>query len=615
MPARCKIFRLISLAFFLFSGFVNAFSQVGMIDTLEMTNVRTKKYNSFYDTLKSIAGHKKFTKALHNAIFPPSARVYEKEDTIRNMGGFEGKTIGKINIIRLDVFGPSLRDTSRKATLWYEKAGNFVHTRSDLHNLRKNLLFKKGDALVTSEIYENERILRALPYIRDVRFYAEPDSLDPNKVNLTLLTQDRFSIGVTGVVNGWNSAAVEFYNRNIFGIGHELSARFVGHLTKEPLMGIETFYKINNIGGRFISFVSGYMNTYLSEGAMIQIDKPFLRISDNWGYGLSGYYFDRSSELPGDIRQHKSVIFGYHQWGGWAGRNLQLGAAKHISQLTFSSQYIHRAFSDRPKPLPNGEQFYQNSNLYLIGITWSKRTFITDELIYGYGITEDIPKGFKNEWVAGYDDNEFGKRYYTHLLMSNANLFPHSPDYFYMEGGFSSFFRSGEIEQAMVEFSASYISRLFPSDNARFRQFIKINYRQGIHRYQNEKLFFEKNNLIRGFESDEVSGVRRLSIDAETVYFQKRDFYRFNIAFFVFADIGVMSPENRPIVKGTYYGGLGLGMRLHNESLVLKTLQVRLSFYPNHPKDVGLMGFLINEHTRQNFYSFQPGPPTPRRFD
>jgi hypothetical protein len=493
--------------------------------------------------------------------------------------------------------------------------GNFVHTRSDLHNIRKNLLFKKGEALQITEIYENERLLRLLPYIRDARFYVAPDSTDENKVNITLLTQDRFSIGVTGDVNGWQSAALEMYNRNIFGVGHELSVRFVGHLTKEPYTGLETFYKINNISGHFITFSAGYMNTYLNEGAMVMLNKEFLRVSDTWGYGLSGYYFSRAHEMPGELHLKTSPTIGYRMASGWVGRNFQLGKNTQSSQFTVSGQIIHYYFSDRPDPLLNGEQRYQNSNLYLLGFTWSKRIYKTDELIYGYGITEDIPGGFRNEWVCGFDNNEFGNRFYSHIQLSSANMLVQKSKYLYLSAGFSSFLKSGKIEQGLVEFSSNYFSRLFTYGNARFRGFINMNYRLGINRFETEKLLFEKNNLIRGFESEEVIGKQRLSLDAEMVYFQKHDFYRFNIAFFTFADLGIMTSENNPVFKGRYYSGLGIGMRLHNESLVLKTLQVRLAFYPNHPKDVSLVGFILNEHTPQRFSGFQPASPAPRRFE
>jgi hypothetical protein len=616
MEGRFTIFQIIFLSTFFLVGSKISFSQAYKPDSLNSEQVQTKKYNIFYDSLKSRAGQKKITKLLHYAIFASEGNGSRQPDSLRNIRMYNGRTIGQIKIVRLDVFGPTINEPAGKAKLWYEKAGNILHTRSDLHNIRKNLLFKKGDILRSSDVFENERLLRALPYIRDVRFYVEPDSLEKEKVNITLLTQDRFSIGVTGDVFGWESAALEIYNRNIFGVGHELSARFIGHLTKEPYMGLETFYKINNVDGRFITLTAGYMNTYLNEGAMLVLNKDFIRVSGKWGYGIAGHFFDRAHELPGEIHLKNLSTFGYHQWSGWAGRNFQAGGTKSTSQLTLSGQYIHRAFSDRPNPLPGGEQFYQNTNLYLAGFTWSKRTFITDELIYGYGITEDIPKGFKNEWVIGFDDNEFGKRYYSHINISNANILPNrSSNYLYMSAGFSSYFKSGKTEQGLVELTSNYISRLIHSGNARFREFVSINYRMGINRFEIEKLLFEKNDLIRGFESEEVIGKQRLSINAESVYFQKHDFYRFNLAFFIFADLGIMQSENSGIFRGKYYSGLGIGLRLHNESMVFKTLQIRLSFYPNHPKDVGLVGFLLNEQTRQRFYTFQPGPPTPRRFE
>lgn len=105
--------------------------------------IRVEKFNNFYDSLKSKAQHKKITRLLHNFLIANPKKGDPLDSTLFD-APLEGKTIADIRIIRLDVFGPSIRDTSRKATLWYEKAGNLMHTRSDLHNIRKNLVFKKG---------------------------------------------------------------------------------------------------------------------------------------------------------------------------------------------------------------------------------------------------------------------------------------------------------------------------------------------------------------------------------------------------------------------------------------------------------------------------------------
>jgi hypothetical protein len=64
-----------------------------------------------------------------------------------------------------------------------------------------------------------------------------------------------------------------------------------------------------------------------------------------------------------------------------------------------------------------------------------------------------------------------------------------------------------------------------------------------------------------------------------------------------------------------YYSGVGLGIRLHNENLVFKTIQLRLAFYPFHPSDMSFVGFVLEEQSKQQFYSFEPTQPMPIRFE
>lgn len=586
-------------------------------DTLRDDFLLRERYESFYDTLKYRAEQRKLTRWLHKLLIAEPKPVTDKKAlSINYYSEMAGKTIRRINIQPLEVFGPSLQDTTRKATSWLERSANWLHTKSNLNNIRRNLLFHEGESVDPELLYENERILRSLPYIRDVRIILVPDSLNGELVTVHLLTQDRFSIGVSGNLNGVESAALEVYDRNILGIGHEVSARFVGHVNKEPYSGIEAFYKINNLSGKFLSFMTGYTNTYQKEGFLLQIQKDLLLTTTLWGYGISATRFYRTNRVHDALPLESPDPLDFSRVGCWLGRNFQLSAGQSSnSQLTLSAMFEHRSFNQRPLPQPPGEQYYYNTNLWLGGITWSQRNFIRDQLVYSYGITEDIPRGFKNELALGIDQAEMGRRWYGHLYLSNGNLIRNKPGYLFASAGVSGYLRNHTIEQGLVELQSSYISRLFVSGKARFRQFVQVNYKWGINRFELENLQFERNNLIRGFNSDEVSGKQRLSLNVETVYFQKRDFYKFNLAFFTFIDLGIIGSEKKLIFNENYYGGLGVGLRVHNESLVLQTLQLRLAFYPNHPSDVGLLGFILSERTRQSFYSFQPGPPRPRLFN
>jgi hypothetical protein len=586
-------------------------------DTVVNGQNQAQRYSSFYDSLKVRASKKNFTRILHDIVVPGERRAPDyRSEAMQNYAAADGKVIGKIEFLRLDVFGPSLQDTSRLPVTWFEKTGNLIHTRSDLNNLRKNLVVRPGDTINAEVLYENERIFRTMARIRDARFIIIPDTLNKDVIDLLLITQDRFSIGVSGMFNGTSSAQAELYNRNFFGLGHEVSLRFVGHLNRQPYLGFESFYSMNNINGKFLSFSAGYSNTYRSEGAMIKFEKPLIRTSDKFAYGIHGYNYKRQSELPNLSRIFPFENLHYAQLDIWGAMNFQIGQEiRNRKQLTFAAQYMQREFKARPLPPPGSAQLFSNTSRYLLGITWSQRTYDPDRLIYGYGITEYIPRGYKYEIVAGIDDDEFGERIYTHAFLSNGNILKSTPNHIYVYGGVSSFFRFNEPEQAMVEAGFNYISRLHGQRRARIRHFIRVDYKRGINRFAIEQLGFEKNNLIRGFSSRQISGQERLSASFETVYFQQRDFYRFNIAFFTFADIGILGAESKTIFKENYYVGVGAGMRLHNESLVLKTILVRLAIYPKHPKDVGLLGGLITEQTKQSFYNFQPGPPAPRRYE
>lgn len=609
--------RFFQIVLFLLLGMGYAPAQLALPDSTRLINPRDEKYTNFYDTLKVRAGRKNITRILYDLVIREESKGRDpKTQALNNYSDANGKIIRDIHFLRLDVFGPSIQDTSRKAKTWLERTGNFIHTRSDLHNLRKNLIIKPGDFIDAETLYENERLFRTLPRIRDARFILLPDSLNPDIVDLLLITQDRFSIGVSGVLNGTSSAKAEIYNRNLFGVGHEVSFKFVGHLNRQPYIGFESFYNINNINGKFLNFSAGYSNTYLNEGTLLLFEKPLILKTDNFAYGISAYSFKRTNRLPGLKRQFPYDIPNYRQLNIWGARNIQLNNKNSgETQLTFSSGVQLRDLKNHHHFTGDTASFFSDNKHYLFGITWSQRNYIPDRLIYGYGITEDIPMGFKYEMVAGLDNHPLGKRIYTHLFLSNGNFFRNSPDHLYLYGAYSSYFRNAQQQQGMIELGMNFISRLYAIGNVRTRHFVRFDYTKGIKRLDPEELMFEKNDYIRGFSSDRISGTQRLSLNLESVFFQKKDFYRFNIAFFTFGDLGILGREGKNIVKENYYGGVGAGLRLHNESLVLKTILIRLAIYPRHPKDVGLLGMLVTEQTKQTFYNFQPGPPEPRKYE
>lgn len=586
-------------------------------DTIAIIEYHSKRQEQFYDSLKYKASQRKLTRLIYDfLISPPRPYVDKKALAINYYSQLEGKIISEINIKSLDVFGPTFQDTTKRATSNIEKAANKIHTKSNLKSIQKLLLFKVGDAVNPELIYENERLIRSLSYIKEINIILQQDSVYSGLVKVFILIKDRFSFGATGNVNGIQSAAFEIYNNNIFGVGHEVGFVFAGHVNKQPYLGVETYYKIKNIQGKFVDISFGYLNTYKSEGFKFNLNKPFITPSIKWGYGSTAIRMFRANWIFQNDLIYSELPMDLSYYGAWAGHSFQVNKNQpENAQIVLSGGFNFQEYYKRPYFEPGSKSYFANRTFLLSSVTFTQRRFVQDELIFSYGITEDIPEGFKNEIVYGYDFNEFGNRHYAHLLLSNGNLLINRKGYLFMAGDIGSYYSKRGFEQGQIDAHVYFISKLLKTGQKGSRLFIKTDYTLGMHRLDIENLNLSRNNTIRGFRSREVTGKQRLGLNLEYVLFLNHEFYKFNMALFGFTDLGVIGSNKEFILTQNYYSGIGLGIRLHNENLVFKTLQLRLAFYPFHPDDMSFVGFVLEEQSKRQFYSFEPMQPLPLRFE
>ena len=592
-------------------------AQVPETDTIPIEILHSLKQEQFFDSLKYKANQGKLTRLMYDfLITQPRPYVDKKAISLNYYSTLEGKIISEIKIKSLDVFGPTFQDTARTTSKKIEQAANKIHTKSNLKSIQKLLLFKVGDLVDPEIIYENERLIRSLPYIKEINIFLEQDSVYAGFVKVLILIKDRFSFGVSGNVNGVQSAALELYNNNIFGVGHEIAFVFAGHVNKQPYLGAETYYKIKNIHGRFIDISLGYLNTYKSEGFKSNLNKPFITTSIKWGYGATAMRMFRANYIFQNDVIYSENPMDFTYLGAWGGRSFQVKKeqAKN-AQIVLSTGVNSQKFFTRPAFEPGGVNYFSNRTFLLGSLTFTQRRFIQDELIFSYGITEDIPEGFKNEIVYGYEINEFGNRHYAHLLLSNGNLLINKKGYLYLESDLGGYYGKRGFEQGQIDARINFISKLLKSGQKGSRLFVKSDYTVGIHRLEIENLNLGRNDLIRGFSSSNAIGKQRLSLNLEYVVFLNQEFYKFNMALFSFADIGVIGSNKKFILTQDYYSGIGVGIRLHNENLVFKTLQLRLAFYPFHPSDINFVGFILDEQSKRQFYSFEPKQPEPLKFE
>jgi hypothetical protein len=580
--------------------------------------VETKDPGLFYDSLEIKASRHYVTQFIYDwMITTPKAKVDKDLISYEYYKGFANKTIGSITIKPLEVFGPNLIDTSKTTDVWIEKVANKLHTKSNLSVIQKNLWIKEGQILDPNLMMDNERLLRSLPYLQDVRIIITPQQFNQNVVDVLILTKDVFSFGATASLGGLNKGSVGIYDRNILGRGHELGVNLVGHTEKTPNLGFEAYYRVDNFNGNFINFSAGYSNTYLREGFFVSLDRDFLRPQSVYAGGLTALRSFRSNRINLTDWVLTEFPLDYLYLDGWYGRRLKQKPDPNDSrfQINLSGRVRYTNFYARPAADIYNRQYFANSTFYLAGLSFSQRSYVRDFLVYSYGITEDIPKGYLHELVLGYDQNEFGNRWYSHIFLSSGNLFKNQPFYFYSSFGLGSYWNSKGFEQGLTEIKLNFISPLFKMWNVQCRQFVKFNYSLGINRFEFENLSLGNGNGIRGFSSNIGKGKQRFALNIENVFFQRKAILNFQTALFSFLDLGLIGPSTKIIFKENYYGGLGLGIRIRNENLVFKTIQLRLAWYPNHPSDVNSFGFILNGVPKNRFYSFQPRGPEPLRFE
>ena len=580
------------------------------------TDAITKDPKLFYDSLQVKASRYRITKWLYDYMITSGSDSSNKDlQSYEYYKSFKNKQIGSISIKSLEVFGPDFNDTSKTTNMWLEKMANKMHSKSNLNVIRKNLWINEGQAFDPDLIMDYERFLRSLPYLKDVRFIVK--SKINNTVDILILTKDVFSFGINGSLSSINVGEVGIYDKNILGIGHEIGFKLIGHSEKTPHLGMEAYYSINNLKGNFVNLTAGYANNFLREGLFISFERDFLRPQSYFAYGLTALRSFRSDKINLNDRVTTNYALDYLFLDGWYGRRLKLGINPDDSrfQTTLAGRVRYSSFYDRPPVDINNNQYFANSTLFLGSISFSQRSYIRDYKVYSYGITEDIPKGYLHEMVFGYDKNEFGDRWYSHVFLSTGNLFRNKPFYLYTSAGLGSFWRHSGLEQGMADFKINFISPLFVVWNHQVRQFIKLNYTKGINRFEIEDLYLRDAIGIRGFGSRIEKGKQRLTFNVENVFFQKRSILNFQTALFYFLDMGIVGPSGKSIFTQEYFAGIGAGIRIRNENLIFKTIQLRLAFYPNHPSDVSAAGFILEEISKSRFYSFQPRGPEPLRFE
>lgn len=558
-----------------------------------------EKTKLFYNSLKNKALKNRLLTEVHRLVFiSPDTNISNKkpqESHIRFLKQ-KGKTIRSISFVRLDVFGPSVDDTTLIKLPWIEQVANKMHVYTRKNELKKMLLIHEGDTINPLLLSDNEHLFKESPFIKDARIVLLPDFADTTLTDIVIITQDIYPIGLIIKQGSLNQTKIGIYNMNLWGLGHlQRNLFLINPLSNEKIRFSEGEYRIENISNLLLSGGINYMNYPDNKALGFDLSKKFITANTKFAGGMSfqhNYEVVKDNDLP--LLEDK-----YNNFSSWFGYAIPLSISSFESynrkNLIISAgvdkiQYLNRFFYTQT---PYLKPF--NKTLLLLGASISSNAFYRDNLLFGYGPSEDIPYGKLIGCQFGYSFDENKKRLYAE---SNYSIGSKISNLGYINFSFEvgSYYYIDHFEDGIVKSKISFASKLYTHYYHHYRHYLNINYARGINMIGPERIIINDKYGIRGLKSNTLVGTQKLSMNLESVMFSPFYVLGFRFSTFSFFDIGFIGEESRIIFNQKMYSGLGIGIRIKNENLVFNTFQLRFAFYPLEPErssrfSVDLSGF------------------------
>lgn len=565
-----------------------------------LTQLSDERNQRLYDSIRSKTSRHAVPRMLYRWLFvrpqldtTQNGRVLDES---RELARYAGKTIGDISIERQQVFDPGGN--------WFERTGNKVHVPTRERVVRRDLLFRSGDRFDPQLVVRNKQLLRSRRYISNVEIDVRPDSLDTTRVNLTIRTRDSWTITVDGAVHSEGRTMAALSDANILGTGNMLTVKTNFNRKDFSYGGNMVEYEIPNLLGSFYTAEFAAGRDFYNSTLDMDLRKEFLRPTDyEAGIAYSDLKFKQYM-----IEQDTSLLIKERNLDAWGGYSHFLTPIS--SSLFLTAHYNRRRFSRRPDDVTASHHpALHDHDLLLAGAGLYREKFLTANMIYGFGSDEYLATGYKAEVVSGYSWGEFGNAVYLGMSYKTGGFRPVG----YIMGGITlgSYIdpADGRWSRSAVDVDLRWFSNLFILRRSRIRQFLMFNYTQGWNRTtgNDESIRFTRRNGLQALSEHRI-GTNRMVLDTETVLFTPWQPLGFRIAFFGFADFGLIgySPNT---FKNDFFATLGGGVRIKNERLIFSTIQIRLGLAFGKNGLVGCQYFRLSNSTRLEQYRYRPERP------
>jgi hypothetical protein len=574
-----------------------------------------KQSDKFYDSIYNKFQRHKITRLIYPIAFrapsPSSNDPLRTEKSETPYLPYAGKVIRSVSVNTLPPFGTSLTDTTWNPDLKAARALNSAHVTTQNYVIRQELRFREGDRVDPHVMAENERNIRDLAFIDNVRFIIRESPPGSDTVDIRVLTKDVWSIGLYLKSITANQLKMAVYDANFLGLGDRISVKISMKTERAPFFRFDGFdYTYSNISG---SFINGYVGFTQDDDGNSNFTTRFYRDffsnTTRWAGSASFSQSNRADEQNDSTTLRGS----YQEELVWMGVSYPVKGTKKQTRFILAESVYNKYFLNRPLVNAGFDPFYFNTTYILTGLSLSWNQYYTTSYVMDFGKPENLPYGRLIQFNVGPAFTEFSQRMYTSLTLSAGNLVKKF-GYLSGEANIGGFINGDHFEDGILTLNLNYLTHLYTTQDKRykFRGYMNGRYGFGFNRANNNQDFYDLNTLFNasGLATDTaLEGTHSLGLRAGTYLFTPWNWFGFRFAITTYAQLGITSNTANILNKGTLYGGFGAGIVIKNDNLVFPPFYINLAFYPGNQPNIPGFQIEMTSIPKIDIPNFIPGYP------
>lgn len=540
-----------------------------IISGTEKIRLRKDPYahtKAFYDSLATHVERRKLLTRLYKVFVRDNAPVNTTRKNSRTredeLAVANGKFIRSLRTFNVPLLDGDVRDTAWVARSPLSRLLSF-HPQTSKSLILTNALPQVGDCTDGESLADAERLVRAMPGIRDAELYVlETGSSD--SVDVVIITQDVFPLKAAMGVKATERMTLSLADRNINGYALELGAAATFQFENASVSDYRMFLRKANVLGNYGDFNAEVSRERSRTMQFVSFDRPFLSedLPDLGGFRIGN---------TGDDLTAGAVATDYQrmQIGGWYGRVFSRKDNWNVIPTVSVETY---SFSKRPDV--DVVDFSLRDRLIVLGsVNVMRREFIRTALVTKFGVSEYFPVGVGLQLTGGREVMRETGRNYMAAGLTWAR-FQYDVGFLGLSGNSSLFFHDEDIEDISLRLRMDYFSPLLKWGRVRFRQFANVRYQS------NEKVAY-----MPAFTLDQVgedsSGKTPFThqyvvYGLQTIWHMPWMLYGFRFSFFNSYDCYDMVLNDRH----SYVPVVGVGIRVQNDYLTYSVLSLQFQWQP-----------------------------------